>query len=94
MVTQSQIQDLHKVITNRHAGVQRKFKYLEEHQRKIDLVSDNVKVDFSVIRDETAPLGLRSNRENNCFFNSVIRVATTLGIQGNQGKIREFDFGF
>ena len=42
--------------------------------KKIDPVSDNVKVDFSVIRDETTPLGLMSNGENVCFFRSVMQV--------------------
>ena len=42
--------------------------------QKIDFVSDNGKVHFSVIIDETAPLGLANNGENVCFFNSVIQV--------------------
>ena len=36
--------------------------------KKIDLVSDNGKVDFNVIRDKTAPIGLMNNRENVCLF--------------------------
>ena len=46
--------------------------------KNIDIVSDNVKVDFSVIRDETAPLGLMNNGENVFFFNSVMQVLYSL----------------
>ena len=46
--------------------------------KKVDLVSDNVKVDFSVIRDETAPQGLVNKGENVCFFNSVMQVLYSL----------------
>ena len=35
-------------------------------------------VDFNVIRDETAPLGLMNNGENVCFFNSVMQVLYSL----------------
>ena len=45
----SQIQDFNKIVTNLHADVQRKLKYLEEHQKEVDLGSDNVKVDFLVL---------------------------------------------
>ena len=37
-------------------------------------MSDNVKVDFSGIRDEAAPLGLMNNGESVCFFDSVMQV--------------------
>ena len=51
-----------------------KIKVFRGTTKITDLVSDNVKVDFSVIRDETAPLGLMNNGENVCFFNSVMQV--------------------
>ena len=41
-----------------------KIKVFRETPKKIDLVSDNVKIDFSVIRDETAPLHPVNNGEN------------------------------
>ena len=54
--------------------VQRKLKYLEKHQKKKkDFINDNGKVDFSVIRYETATLGLMNNGKNVCFFNSVMQ---------------------
>ena len=54
--------------------VERKLKVFRETPKKIDLVGDNVKVDFCVIRDETAPLRLVKNRENAYFLNSAIQV--------------------
>ena len=42
----------------------KKIKVFRGKSKKIDLVSNNVKVDSSVIRDETAALGLTDNREN------------------------------
>ena len=41
-----------------------KIKVFRGTPKKIDLVSDNVKIDFSVIRDETAPLHPVNNGEN------------------------------
>ena len=51
-----------------------KIKVFRGTTKITDLVSDNVKVDFSVIRDESAPFGLMNNGENVCFFNSVMQV--------------------
>ena len=56
----------------------KKIKVFRGTSKKIDLVSNNVKVDSSVIRDETAALGLTDNRENVCFFNSVMQVLYSL----------------
>ena len=44
----------------------KKIKVFRGTTTKTDLVSDSVKVDFSVIRDETAPLRLLNNRK--CLF--------------------------
>ena len=38
MVTQSQMQGLHKMIIDLHVDVQRKWKYLKEHQKSFIVV--------------------------------------------------------
>ena len=40
--------------------------------KKVDFASDNVKVDLSFIRNETATLVLVTNAENACFSNFVM----------------------
>ena len=55
-------------------GCPKKIKVFDGTHKKIVLVSDNVKVDFSVIRDEAALLCLTNNAENVYFFNSVMQV--------------------
>ena len=47
-------------------GRSKKIKVFRGTTTKTDLVSDSVKVDFSVTRDETAPLGLMNSRK--CLF--------------------------
>ena len=59
-------------------GRPKKIKIFRGTSKKIDLVSDNVKIDFSFIRDETTPLGLMNNGENVCFVNSVMQVLYSL----------------
>ena len=59
-------------------GRPKKIKIFRGTPKKIDLVSDNVKIDFSFIRDETTPLGLMNNGENVCFVNSVMQVLYSL----------------
>ena len=45
-------------------GCPKKIKVFRGTPKKIDLVSNNVKVNVSVTTDETAPLGLVNNGEN------------------------------